>query len=119
MDFFVEYGVLNLLAPERPQMTVLLDCEGLSPFGFPVTTFRSCAILLQDHYPNRLGSLLVVRLPSVARVITQTLFQVSVFDFVLFSYHYSVFIIIITKRGHRNSDVRRVGRNLNKWSRVD
>ncbi|KAJ0558355.1 putative CRAL-TRIO lipid binding domain-containing protein [Helianthus annuus] len=72
----VEYGVLNLLAPERPQMTVLLDCEGLSPFGFPVTTFRSCAILLQDHYPNRLGSLLVVRLPSVARVITQTLFQV-------------------------------------------
>ncbi|GJW33328.1 phosphatidylinositol/phosphatidylcholine transfer protein SFH11-like protein [Tanacetum coccineum] len=72
----VEYGVLNLLDAEHPQMTVLMDCGGLSPFGFPVKTFRSCALLLQDHYPNRLGCLLVVRLPSVARVITQTLFQV-------------------------------------------
>ncbi|KAJ0799059.1 hypothetical protein HanLR1_Chr00c2294g0839711 [Helianthus annuus] len=80
-------------------MTVLLDCEGLSPFGFPVTTFRSCAILLQDHYQTGLAVYSSYGLPSVARVITQTLFQVSVFDFVLFSYHYSVFIIIITKRG--------------------
>lgn len=72
----VEYGVLNLLDVEHRQITVLMDCEGLSPFAFPVKTFRSCAVLLQDHYPNRLGCLLVVRLPSVARVITQTLFQV-------------------------------------------
>lgn len=72
----VEYGVLNLLDAEHPQLTVLMDCEGLSPFGFPVQTFRSCVVLLQDHYPNRLGCLLVVRLPSVARLITQTLFQV-------------------------------------------
>ncbi|XP_076903602.1 uncharacterized protein LOC143558707 [Bidens hawaiensis] len=72
----VEYGVLSLLDTEHSQITVLMDCDGLSPFGIPVKTFRSCAVLLQDHYPNRLGSLLVVRLPSVARVITQTLFQV-------------------------------------------
>lgn len=72
----VEFGVLNLLDVEHPQLTVLMDCHGLSPFGFPVQTFRSCAVLLQDHYPNRLGCLLVVRLPSVARIITQTLFQV-------------------------------------------
>ncbi|KAD7480084.1 hypothetical protein R6Q59_008881 [Mikania micrantha] len=72
----VEYGVLNLLDVEHPQITVLMDCEGLSPFGIPVKTFRSCVVLLQDHYPNRLGCLLVVRLPSVARVISQTLFQV-------------------------------------------
>lgn len=79
----VEYGVLNLLDAEHPQITVLMDCEGLSPFGFPVKTFRSCATLLQDHYPNRLGCLLVVRLPSVARMITQTLFQVSLFPLML------------------------------------
>lgn len=72
----VEYGVLNLLDAEHPQLTVVMDCHGLSPFGFPIQTFRSCANLLQDHYPNRLGCLLVVRLPSVARLITQTLFQV-------------------------------------------
>ncbi|KAI3793354.1 hypothetical protein L1987_35971 [Smallanthus sonchifolius] len=72
----VEYGVLNLLDAEHPQITVLMDCDGLSPFGIPVKTLRSCAVLLQDHYPNRLGCLLVVRLSSVARVITQTLFQV-------------------------------------------
>ncbi|XP_071708037.1 uncharacterized protein [Rutidosis leptorrhynchoides] len=72
----VEYGVINLLDAEHSQITVLMDCEGLSPFGFPIKTFRHCAILLQDHYPNRLGCLLVVRLPSIARMITQTLFQV-------------------------------------------
>ena len=83
----VEYGVLNLLDAEHPQMTVLMDCGGLSPFGFPVKTFRSCALLLQDHYPNRLGCLLVVRLPSVARVITQTLFQVSLFSLLPLLHH--------------------------------
>ncbi|KAK9061199.1 hypothetical protein SSX86_018379 [Deinandra increscens subsp. villosa] len=72
----VEYGVLNLLDAEHPQITVLMDCEGLSPFGIPVKTLRSCTVLLQDHYPNRLGCLLVVRLPSVARVVSQTLFHV-------------------------------------------
>lgn len=56
---------------------VLMDCHGLSPFGFPIHTMRSCAALLQDHYPNRLGCLMIIRLPQLARVVTQTLFQVS------------------------------------------
>ncbi|MFS8019832.1 putative CRAL-TRIO lipid binding domain-containing protein [Helianthus anomalus] len=61
-----------------------MDCDGLSSFGIPVKTLRSCVVLLKNHYPERLRCLLVVRLPSVARVITQTLFQVSIFDFLLF-----------------------------------
>ncbi|XP_059666239.1 uncharacterized protein LOC132312039 [Cornus florida] len=72
----IEHGVLHLVDAENPQITVLMDCEGISPFGFPMQVMRSCAILLQDHYPNRLCCLIVVRLPPVARVITRTLFQV-------------------------------------------
>lgn len=72
----IEHGVLNLIDLDHPQLTVLMDCEGLSPFGFPVQMMRSCAVLLQDHYPNRLGWLLVVRLPPIALVVTKTLFQV-------------------------------------------
>uniref|UniRef100_A0A5B7BU34 CRAL-TRIO domain-containing protein n=1 Tax=Davidia involucrata TaxID=16924 RepID=A0A5B7BU34_DAVIN len=72
----IEHGVMHLVNAENPQITVLMDCEGFSPFGFPMQMMRSCAILLQDHYPNRLGCLIVIRLRPVARVITQTLFQV-------------------------------------------
>ncbi|CAI9273540.1 unnamed protein product [Lactuca saligna] len=71
----VEYGVVNLVHPENPHITVLLDCSRLSPFEFPLQTFKSCVALLQDHYPNRLGCLLVVRVPSNAKVMTQTLYQ--------------------------------------------
>ncbi|KAI3721273.1 hypothetical protein L2E82_32279 [Cichorium intybus] len=73
---FVEYGVVNLVNRENPQLTVLLDCDRLAPFEFPIQTFRSCVETLQDHYPNRLGCLLVVRVPSIAQVMTQTLYQV-------------------------------------------
>ncbi|XP_027158994.1 uncharacterized protein LOC113763561 [Coffea eugenioides] len=72
----IEHGVLNLVTVDQPQIMVLMDCEGLSPFGFPIHMMRSCATLLQDHYPNRLGSLIIIRLPQLARVITQALFQV-------------------------------------------
>ncbi|KAL3523796.1 hypothetical protein ACH5RR_016630 [Cinchona calisaya] len=72
----IEHGVLNLVKADQPQIMVLMDCEGLSPFGFPIQMMRSCATLLQDHYPNRLGCLLIIRLPHLARVITQALFQV-------------------------------------------
>ncbi|XP_021866297.1 sec14 cytosolic factor isoform X2 [Spinacia oleracea] len=72
----IEYGILHLVRAEDPLITVLMDCQGLSPFGFPVHMMRSCAVLLQDHYPNRLAALFVVRLPPIARVIAQTLFQV-------------------------------------------
>ncbi|XP_023763703.1 uncharacterized protein LOC111912212 [Lactuca sativa] len=75
VTFRVEYGVVNLVHPENPQITVLLDCSRLSPFEFPLQTFKSCVALLQDHYPNRLGCLLVVRVPSNAKVMTQTLYQ--------------------------------------------
>ncbi|KAF5770481.1 putative CRAL-TRIO lipid binding domain-containing protein [Helianthus annuus] len=79
----VEYEVLRLLGLEHSQITVLMDF-GLSFFGILVKTLRSCIAFLQDYYPTRLGCLLVVWLPSIARVITQTQFQVSMFDFVLF-----------------------------------
>ncbi|MFS7979300.1 putative CRAL-TRIO lipid binding domain-containing protein [Helianthus anomalus] len=85
--------VLRLLGPEHSQITVLMDC-GLSFFGILVKTLRSCVLFLQDHYPTQLGCLLVVWLPSVARVITQTQYQVSMFDFVLFSHHHFCFAII-------------------------
>lgn len=72
----IEYGVLNLVNVDQHQIMVLMDCDGLSPFGFPLQTMRSCAMLLQDYYPNRLGCLIITRLPQIARVITQALFQV-------------------------------------------
>nr|GMC63735.1 phosphatidylinositol/phosphatidylcholine transfer protein SFH12-like [Ipomoea batatas] len=82
-DFFakvivsqIEHGVVSFIDDEHPQIVVLMDCEGLSPFGFPVQMMRSCATLLQDHYPNCLGLLIVVRIPHVAQVVMQTLFQV-------------------------------------------
>ncbi|KAF8395102.1 hypothetical protein HHK36_019043 [Tetracentron sinense] len=72
----MEYGVLHLVDVENPQISVVMDCEGLSPFGFPMQITRSCSALLQDHYPNRLGCLVVTRLPPVVRVIAQTFIQV-------------------------------------------
>ncbi|GAB2276595.1 hypothetical protein Dimus_011312 [Dionaea muscipula] len=72
----IEYGVLHLVDPKEPQIIVVMDCHGLTPFHFPVQMMRSCAMLLQDHYPNRLSALFIVRLSPFARVIGQTLFQV-------------------------------------------
>ncbi|KAG9159136.1 hypothetical protein Leryth_024255 [Lithospermum erythrorhizon] len=76
----IEHGIVNLNESDHPQISVLMDCDGLSPFGFPVHMMRSCAMLLQDHYPNRLGCLAIIRLPQIARVVTQTLFQVFSFS---------------------------------------
>jgi hypothetical protein len=72
----VEHGVLNLIDHENPRITVLVDCEGLSPLKIPMQMMRSCSSLLQDHFPDRLGCLFVIRLPPVARVIAQTFTQV-------------------------------------------
>ncbi|KAG8382095.1 hypothetical protein BUALT_Bualt05G0040800 [Buddleja alternifolia] len=72
----VEHGVLHLVDVENPQITVLLDCQGLSPLRFPMQTMRYCCNLLQDHYPNVLGCLIIIRLPAVVRVIAQTFIQV-------------------------------------------
>lgn len=73
----VEYGVLHLVDADNPQITVLVDCEGLSPLRIPMQMMRSCSSLLQDHFPNLLGCLFVIRLPAVVRVIAQTFIQVS------------------------------------------
>lgn len=72
----VEYGVLHFVDRENPQITVLVDCEGLSPLRIPMQILRSCSSILQDHFPNRLGCLFVIRLPAIARVIAQTFLQV-------------------------------------------
>ncbi|XP_031268219.1 uncharacterized protein LOC116126678 isoform X2 [Pistacia vera] len=73
----VEHGVLHLVKKaNNPQITVLVDCDGLSPLRMPMQIIRSCSSLLQDHYPNLLGCLLVIRLPPVVRVITQTFVQI-------------------------------------------
>ncbi|KAK3014366.1 hypothetical protein RJ639_009140 [Escallonia herrerae] len=69
----VEHGVLHLVESECPQITVLVDCEGLSPLRFPMQMMRSCSTILQDHFPNRLGCLFIIRLPPVVRVMAQTL----------------------------------------------
>lgn len=72
----VEHGVLHLVDPENREITVLVDCEGLSPLRIPMHMMRSCSSLLQDHFPNHLGCLFVIRLPAVVRVIAQTFIQV-------------------------------------------
>ncbi|KAF3453868.1 hypothetical protein FNV43_RR04309 [Rhamnella rubrinervis] len=72
----VEHGVLHLVDPENPQITVLVDCEGLSPLKVPMQIIKTCSSLLQDHFPNRLGCLFVIRLPPVLRIIAQTFIQV-------------------------------------------
>ncbi|OIT31527.1 PREDICTED: uncharacterized protein LOC109208569 [Nicotiana attenuata] len=72
----VEHGVLHLVDPQNSQITVLVDCEGLSPLRLPMQMLRSCSTLLQDHFPNRLGCLFIIRLPPIVRVVAQTFVQV-------------------------------------------
>lgn len=72
----VEHGVLHLVDPQNSQITVLVDCEGLTPLRLPMQMLRSCSTLLQDHFPNRLGCLFIIRLPPIVRVVAQTFVQV-------------------------------------------
>ncbi|KAJ6715896.1 SEC14 CYTOSOLIC FACTOR FAMILY PROTEIN / PHOSPHOGLYCERIDE TRANSFER FAMILY PROTEIN [Salix koriyanagi] len=72
----VEYGVLHLVDEDSPQITVLVDCDGISPSKIPMQMMRSCALLLQDNFPNSLGLLLAIRLPAAVQVIAQTFIQV-------------------------------------------
>lgn len=74
----MEFGILHLVDGENPQITVLVDCHGLSPLRFPMQTMRYCCNIFQDHFPNILGCLIVIRLPPVVRVIAQTVIQVSI-----------------------------------------
>jgi len=75
----MEHGLLYLADPENSQIVVLVDCEGLSPFRIPMQMIRSCSLLFQEHFPNCLGGLFVIRLPPVVRVMAQTLMKVSFF----------------------------------------
>nr|GLL43030.1 uncharacterized protein LOC109193128 [Ipomoea trifida] len=72
----VYHGTMHLADRENPQITVLVDCEGLSPLRLPMQMIRTCCTLLQNHFPNALGCLFVIRLPSIARVVAQTFVQV-------------------------------------------
>ncbi|XP_059300508.1 phosphatidylinositol/phosphatidylcholine transfer protein SFH11-like isoform X1 [Lycium ferocissimum] len=72
----VEHGVLHLVDQQNSQITVLVDCEGLTPLRLPMQMLRSCSTLLQDHFPNRLGCLFVIRLPPIVRVVAQTFVQI-------------------------------------------
>ncbi|MCO5598281.1 hypothetical protein L7F22_052373 [Adiantum nelumboides] len=72
----VEYGVTHLLRDEDPRITVILDCEGTPALGFPINMLKSCCARVQENYPTRLASLLVVNLPPVVRVIAQAIIQV-------------------------------------------
>ncbi|XP_027926082.1 uncharacterized protein LOC114183308 isoform X2 [Vigna unguiculata] len=71
----VEYGVLHLIDADNPQITVLVDCDGLSPVRIPMQMMRSCSSLLRDHFPNRLGCMFVIQLPASVRVIAQSFIQ--------------------------------------------
>lgn len=75
----VEHGVLHLLDGQNRQITVLVDCQGLSPLRFPMQTLRYCSNILQDHFPSVLGCLIVIRLPSVVCVIAHTFIKVSTY----------------------------------------
>lgn len=68
----VEHGVVHLMDSEHSRITVLVDCEGLSPLKFPMQVSLTCSNILQDHFPKRLGCIYVLRLPPVARVIART-----------------------------------------------
>lgn len=73
----MEHGILHLADRECPRVMVLVDCEGLSPLRLPMQMIRSCALLFQDNFPHCLGSLYVIRLPPVIRMMVQTLMKVS------------------------------------------
>lgn len=74
----VEYGIMTLVNKDDPRISVVLDCERISTLRFPMKMMKYCSTLMQDHYPNRLASLTVIRLPPVVRVLAQTFIQVSI-----------------------------------------
>lgn len=72
----VEHGILHLVNPGNPRITVLVDCQGLSPLRFPMQMMRSCFSIFQEHFPGRLGFVFVIRVPPVVRVIAHTVTKV-------------------------------------------
>ncbi|KAG0558512.1 hypothetical protein M758_10G031400 [Ceratodon purpureus] len=73
----VEAGVLKLVVDkDDPTITVVMDCECENTVGFPLERLKSRIRLLQDHYPCRLASLLVVNLPPEMRGFAQEVLQI-------------------------------------------
>ncbi|KAG0469135.1 hypothetical protein HPP92_018463 [Vanilla planifolia] len=72
----IDHGILSLMNENDARIMVLMDCEGLSILKLPINMIRSYIILVQDHYPNRLGTLFILRLPRVIRVLAQSFIQV-------------------------------------------
>ncbi|ERN07812.1 hypothetical protein AMTRI_Chr08g204350 [Amborella trichopoda] len=72
----IEHGVLHHVMEKDPRITVLMDCEGLSTLKFPMHMMKSLSTLVQDHFPNRLATLYVIRLPPVVRIIAQSFIQI-------------------------------------------
>ncbi|GMH07418.1 hypothetical protein Nepgr_009258 [Nepenthes gracilis] len=72
----VEYGILHFVDEENPQITVLVDCEGLSPIRLPMQMMSSSSALFQDHFPNHLGCLFVIRIPPDVWEKAQTFIQI-------------------------------------------
>lgn len=72
----VEHGMLHLVNPENPRITVLVDCQGLSPLRFPMQMMRSCFSIFQEQFPGRLGFVFVIRVPPLVRVIAHTVTKV-------------------------------------------
>lgn len=72
----IEHGVVSFGNTDDPRFTVVMDCEGILPVGFPSQMMRSCSGLMQAHYPNRLATLLVIKLPPESWELMQTFFQV-------------------------------------------
>jgi len=75
----VEYGLQNLVTTDDPRLTVVMDCRGLSVFGFPVHMLKSCVVLVQEHYPMRLASFFLINAPPLVRAVANAIIQVRVF----------------------------------------
>ncbi|KAG0630944.1 hypothetical protein M758_1G215400 [Ceratodon purpureus] len=71
----VEYGIQNLLTMDDPRLTVVMDCQGTTAFGFPVKMLKSCVALVQEHYPMRLASLFVVNAPPLVHAVANAIIQ--------------------------------------------
>lgn len=73
---------------DDPTITVVMDCECENTVGFPLERLKSRIRLLQDHFPCRLASLLVVNLPPEMRGFAQEVLQVQclfIFPMLLFT----------------------------------
>jgi len=72
----VEHGLRNKVLKDDARLTVVMDCQGTSVFGFPLNMVKSCSVLVQEHYPTRLAALFVINLPPVVQVLANAVLQV-------------------------------------------